>query len=338
MLPSTTTRPAFLAYDTITKDTTRFLRGSGLGPVVATPKILGSNFSVTMWVADAVEGESPTPHMLFGCRTGYLEPDEPHFGYQRLCRRLEARFKFLCTRFPAGSVVRLYGELFGGVYAGLDTPADVRPVQTAIQYDPDLQLVFYDLSVNGRYCDFCDARLVCRVCRIPFVPVLHRALTSDDLLAKVGAHMHDLWVPRPKDVAVAGAIPGNTGEGFILRLAGRHNTKMMVKVKAPKFAEVATLNPLEKAPKPLGADHVTEARVASVASKFPESALTLRNLPALVHALREDVTRDIGAFADVGPFNAKAFGAMKAFVFASSSRGGEGEGGGCGCGDDTPAA
>jgi hypothetical protein len=306
----------FVPYENVSSNLKPFLRVKATG-VVATPKIHGTNLSVTVQGSD----------IRFGRRNAFIGAEETHFGYRGPCAKLRSRLLRLAHFFHEGSVIRVYGELFGGLYDGLrSTSEDVRPVQVEIQYDPDLIVRFFDLSVDGQYLSFGDARLVCRVARLPFVPVLHRSRSGSELVAWASTRLEDLWVPRPLMVGKVPPIPSNTGEGFVLRTAVVGRT--LVKLKSAKFLEVVKApagakNVLESLAV-VGDDsasYVTPGRISSVLSKMSESEMTMRNVVKLVAAVREDVEKERSApVLNQAAFQQAAFAAVKANLIARTRK------------------
>ena len=117
----------------------------------ATEKIHGANFC---WIIseDGVQG---------GNRNQILEPNAPFFNWQSVLARVkdsmealyailrdEKRAKVLFEEnFP---VVRafVFGEIFGGTYPDLASPAGVKAVQTGIYYSPNIEFAAFDLAVT----------------------------------------------------------------------------------------------------------------------------------------------------------------------------------------------
>ena len=329
------TLPGFVPYETIPNNVGKVVKAltkprcAQQTLIVATPKVHGTNVNVTVY-QDGVDGPL---RILYGKRTAYLHPHEAHFECRQVLDTEPMRRKYaaLLGRFPKGSVVRLYGELFGGRYAGLPSSGGSvgpgsgppAPVQVEVQYDPDLRAVFFDLSVDGKYLPFFDAQLVCRLTRLPFVPVLAKDTTILGLLQRIEQTVDHLWVPRPKLIATVPLIPGNTGEGYVVRTDAP--ARMLLKVKAPKFLETVADNPrTDRVSSALAAasapKYITTGRIASVMSKHhidfgdDKDPSGFRHLPVLVAALEADVVAEAGPLADVGPFRRAAFAALKAYL------------------------
>ena len=101
---------------------------------VALEKIHGAQLVVD------VDADGPR----FAKRKAWLRDDEPFFGWQLLRADLLESARAAFARAGAPRLV-LYGELFGGVYPGLDR--GLQPVQTGVCYAPDLRWALFEARV-----------------------------------------------------------------------------------------------------------------------------------------------------------------------------------------------
>ena len=149
--------PPFAPYPSILNKPTHLYKIRDGTCAVAVPKLHGSNIQFTVWKSPCGSVE-----VRAGRRNGYIEPGSDHYGHglavvtQGIEERIRRLFTLLAdseqTDGPGpGPVMRLYGEVYGGVYEHPDVPAPThgrKPVQKFVNYSPHIRLAFFDLCLS----------------------------------------------------------------------------------------------------------------------------------------------------------------------------------------------
>ncbi|MEN0064392.1 MAG: RNA ligase family protein, partial [Myxococcota bacterium] len=251
------------------------------GPWVATEKVHGAQLVVAV-----ARGT-----VRFGKRKAWLEDDDGFFGWRSIRSEIEA------SATEAGAAVGarqlwLYGELHGGRFGGASLPG-LQPVQTGIDYAPDLHWLVFDAIVASDHDDrgewLADHEL--RALNLLVPPCIERGPRG--VLAR-------LPVAFPSRVpAMYGLLgqPENLAEGLVLKPDARMpvGTRPVYKRKLPDFDDVRFAGAENWNPGHLDLSVllawlprlVTEARVASARSKVGTAQ------PAIVDEVALDVAIDL---------------------------------------------
>jgi Rnl2 family RNA ligase len=148
----------------------------------------------------------------FGKRKGWLQEDEPFFGWQLLRGSLREATREAYGRVGAARLV-LYGELFGGGYPHPEVPdRGLIPVQTGVWYAPDLRWVLFEArAIDGEKDEFLSWSESSTL----------RLLTPPLLLRGRKVEVDALPERFPSRVAAALGLPslgeGNLAEGLVLK-------------------------------------------------------------------------------------------------------------------------
>lgn len=214
----------------------------------ATEKVHGSNFC---WIVSADE--------IKGCnRTQVLEANAPFFGWQTVLTKLrdplnalfglltnEERAKQLFEE--ASPVLRafVFGEICGGVYPDLPSPAGVQAVQTGIYYSPNVEFIAFDIAVSfaatpsvRSYMSFEDALQLLTEVSIPHVsPLMVGTYTQ----AVNFSPRFESGIPKMLGFPL---VPNNLAEGVVIRPmrtilvpTKKGMERPIMKNKIPEFSE-----------------------------------------------------------------------------------------------------
>jgi Rnl2 family RNA ligase len=275
---------------------------------VVTPKIHGTNTSVTV-----IRGGG---RPMVARRNAFLKPGESHYGYQEVLAPWLDRLPLLLGFFPRAKQVTVYGELYGGLWPGVTSAG---AVQREVLYSPKRHFVAFDVSVDGKFLPFYDARAVLRKAAptLPFTTVAFTTCDLDAAVAWAREHADDEAVTAA-DIAAAKLPPltkPNPGEGWVVRpvmdtwTAGGDQDRPLLKIKGSKFGEgsetagaggagaTGAAGPVVPAPGPN--PYLTTGRITSVLSKQSQEDCNVRNVQALAKAVCADIAADGGAVPTV---------------------------------------
>eukprot|EP01012_Entosiphon_sulcatum_P026342 TRINITY_DN31773_c0_g1_i1.p1 TRINITY_DN31773_c0_g1~~TRINITY_DN31773_c0_g1_i1.p1 ORF type:complete len:364 (-),score=47.68 TRINITY_DN31773_c0_g1_i1:61-1152(-) len=213
---------------------------------VATEKIHGSNFSFMV----------NSEEVLCCRRTAVLEDSETFYGWQLVRDQLAGPTRKLfetVARHPTYgeelAAIKLFGELYGGIYPHADVPDEGhQPVQRGVYYSPTIRFMAFDLQVvmlpprPSVWMD-CDtfAELL-ELCGIPHLRPLKRGSIEECLATDI---TFDSTVPAALGLP---PLPRNQVEGIVVKPAGmaEYGKRSVFKKKNPKFDEVNPPAPLSK--------------------------------------------------------------------------------------------
>jgi len=148
----------------------------------------------------------------FGKRKGWLEEDEPFFGWQLLRAGLRETAREAFDLVDARRVV-LYGELFGGSYPHPRVPdRGLTPVQTGVWYAPDLRWALFEVRADDDYLSWSECASLASALRVVTPPLVARGKK-----AEIEAFSERF----PSRVAVSLGLPplgdGNLAEGLVVK-------------------------------------------------------------------------------------------------------------------------
>jgi len=269
---------------------------------VATPKIHGTNMSVTV--------RRSGTGVDFARRHGFLGKDTAFMGYGDVLPTLAPWRDFL-DDFPASvQAVTVFGEFFGGSYPGFASHHHGRPIQTGVHYSPTKRFVAFDIRVTdgtvASYVDFPDTQALCSKHAVPCVAPCCTG-TFAEVLEWAKTHAADdvnpAWYQAP-DLPV---IPGNAGEGWVVRPCRElhssiEDTRVMIKVKNPMFSESARVSGVGRVKADPGVSSiVTATRVANVLTKELPESVVFANFAHLVDLVVQDAHADDEVDTDEDP-------------------------------------
>ena len=233
----------FTKYPKIESDTSKYIsnnRTFAKATWVATEKIHGANFSIHYDIS--------TEEIKFAKRTGFLEPDEHFYNYQILVPELTYNMETLVNNIKKEntniSIIRIYGELFGGWYPTesqpiqdrfyekkILVPLEERAIQEGIYYSNGIHFMVFDVMLNDKLLNWKD--MVSKISGSGFrhVPVIkygpRRMLNNIDV--------QNL---RSKVPPIYGfkLIEGNNAEGVVLRCY-ESDYPHKIKIKRTEFYE-----------------------------------------------------------------------------------------------------
>lgn len=251
---------------------------------VVTEKIHGANLSLYFSRED----------LRFASRNQVLPEDtnfmnlRRFFTEERINNLKEKVGTYLDGATYAQSFV-IRGEIFGGHDA-----AGVKPVQTAIRYDGDIQFRVFSIEVvseeSTSYFDWGLLEFACEAYDLPTVPVIAKGKLSE---------MYGMDVEVPSTLASNGDIQ----EGFCYRvdLVDPNVAPIILKRRTEKFAEVKNTKAItEKTldPKVLEligkvGQYITPQRMSNINSHFGFDSM--KNFKQLHEAFTADVKKDVMA-------------------------------------------
>ncbi len=221
--------------------------------------------------------------------------EDAFFCAKRTIRPLQASFKRLHTLlFPdkKPGVLIAYGELFGGTDYGEWKTQVKRPVQTEVQYHPDIHFFVFDLFVNGQPLPWSQAEPLLKEVGLPHVPTLFTG-TFAECLKWSSEHLKDLTgIPRLLPDAEGklnslADLKDNIREGHVIKSydkevvdnRGQRGKRVLYKHKNDKFAERQFVAPVQQQATAkdrfaaIVREYVTLPRLHNVDSKLtPEQA------------------------------------------------------------------
>lgn len=218
---------------------------------------------------------------------GFFSGGEKHENFRSLFSEDMLRSLF---RALGHEKLIIYGEAYGGKCQGMSKT-----------YGKDLRFVAFDVLHNERWFDVPTAAAICENLGIEFV---HYVRCSTDLL--------ELDIQRDKPSTQAqrnGVADPCISEGVVLRpiyeFTDHRGNRIIAKHKRAEFRErksIPNVDPtmrdlLEKADE-IAEEWVTEMRMNHVLDKL-NLENDLKNIPAVIAAMQEDVTREaLGEIVD----------------------------------------
>lgn len=256
---------------------------------VATPKIHGTNMSVIVARDESIR---------YARRNGLLGVADSHYGHERVLPSLASWHDVLDVIPGRPSLVRIYGEFYGGGYPHPDVPRcpSAKLIQRGVWYRPDNAFIAFDIWANGSFLNLAETQSVCATLGIPVVQTAFTG-TFDQVLEWTRAHARDNVTPLPDGLPV---IDDNGGEGWVMRPARETvfgDSRLLLKVKNPAFLEGGepkldhdrvVIEGLDEL-----AAYTTPARAASVASKGDPTMLTFARLQEFAADIEADVLSDL---------------------------------------------
>jgi hypothetical protein len=247
---------------------------------IALEKVHGCNFSAT------TNGTT----LKWGSRTAYIghialsQFYNSHVADQKYNSKIKELFFHLKEVHSGLQYIRVFGELYGGVYRGIKNP--YRHIQKEVLYTPDIEFIVYDIQciyekdavhkqdilhvasmgshsedtpdadapeenevLSRYYSNYLDHMEVISSCNMCLIPVLTPlAIGSlDEMLALNPCY--ETTIPALHNLH---SIPGNESEGYVLKpmtnIYAPRGGRIMLKLKHPKFLE-HSIKALEKAKK-----------------------------------------------------------------------------------------
>ncbi|MCA9684182.1 MAG: RNA ligase [Myxococcales bacterium] len=200
------------------------------GSWVATEKIHGAQLVLA---SDGVD-------VAIGKRKAWLAADEPFFGWQLLRAELSAALLRAHRNLDRGGLLYVYGELFGGHYPHpqIEALPGLAPVQTGIDYAPDLRFAAFDMlhvfDDEERFLAHEQVETLAAAAGLATVPVLGRGSRHELVQLPV---RYPSRVPEQLGLP---ALPGevsNLAEGYVLKpdLELAPARRPVVKHKIPEF-------------------------------------------------------------------------------------------------------
>jgi Rnl2 family RNA ligase len=210
--------------------------GSADAPLwVALEKIHGAHLVVD------VDAKS----VRFGKRKGWLQEDEPFFGWQLLRGALRDTAREAFDLVDAKRLI-LYGEMFGGGYPHPEV-ADKRlsPVQTGVWYAPDLRWALFEVRADDDYLSWSECASLAAAVGFTTPPVVARGKKAE---------IEALPERFPSKLAVSLGFPplgdGNLAEGLVVKPDARmavaiytSSKRKIAEMREARFDESQPWNP-----------------------------------------------------------------------------------------------
>jgi Rnl2 family RNA ligase len=245
------------------------LEGLSDGLWYAMEKIHGSN---GVW---AIRLTSDHKYEIkFGSRNMFLDENRTFHNYDKILLQIREKLIFIfqqCMK-SADDVVRVYGEIFGGLYEHPDVEkvSGATRVQKGVEYCPDNRFIAFDIMVNDRYVK--DAELL--HCEPLHVGTLQECLSMNQEF--------ETTIPATLGLPLK---ENNKAEGLVIKPENGtylgNGKRAIIKKKSSAFSEVskskAKKNPILALSDPalkevadrLG-EYITENRLRNVLSHLGE--------------------------------------------------------------------
>lgn len=216
---------------------------------VAQEKIHGCNFSATT-DGDMIKWGSRTSYLGDGGLSGFNNSVVATSKYAGNVMQL---FSELKAMYPDLKHIQVLGELFGGIYPGLQLPHRYKAIQKGVHYTPDIEFMVFDIKLglppllstaeeikstdNTKYDNFMNPDDVIRHCRsagLRALDVLHRGTLSEML------QLNASFQTTIPDLFGLPTLDGNAAEGYVIKpviSVATDRGRIILKHKNPKFAE-----------------------------------------------------------------------------------------------------
>lgn len=256
-------------------------------PYIVTEKIHGANFGIHY--------SSSAPIPKFSRRNGFLQEGEDFYNHTSMIESFIDSGDHLKALFPDASVIRIYGEIFGGYLDGVQMQGAKR-VQGSVFYSPKNEFMAFEVQVDDVVLSVVETVAILHRVGIPFVPIVGWAESLTQALD----------FPNDTNSAVP-ALLGyesplvNIKEGNVIlpvkHLVFSNGNKVILKDKNDKFKESKTPRPTSTPVKlsEQGGEllnellsHVTENRLENVLSKEQKDNLTGKDFGRILGLLIVD--------------------------------------------------
>jgi Rnl2 family RNA ligase len=209
----------------------------------------------------------------FGKRKGWLDENEPFFGWQLLRGPLRDLARKAFGLVDADRLV-LYGELFGGGYPHPQVAGKgLTPVQTGVWYSPDLRWALFEARADDEYLAWSEVETLAKKVGFVTAPVVARGKKAE---------IDALPERFPSRMAVSLGLPplgeGNLAEGLVVKPDARmaaaiyaSSKRKIAEMREARFDESQPWNPDRPMDLPTLADWAERLtngpRLAAAASK-----------------------------------------------------------------------
>ena len=269
-------------------------------PFVVLEKIDGANFGIRV-TEDSCEFQSRSQKLgMSASFFNFLPTLEKH----KILHKLEV----LYGEFSYGEGFTIFGEIFGGSYAGVSRGSKV---QNRVDYCPENVIMFYDIFDHntGTYLPYKDFQRICETWKLPYISPLKTCSLEEAL--EFDVETFKTGVPNNiKDLIADGALENiefpnkeaeSIAEGVVIRplnedlWVGEH--RFILKKKASKFNEKTKEKKARPVPEniPDLSDYINENRVRSAISKYPEDVKPGVIIAETVNDALEDYIKEHGA-------------------------------------------
>lgn len=205
---------------------------------VATEKVHGANFSIHAF---------PNGEIKFGKRSSFLRelPFNNHIeAVQEIEEQItqiivEARKASIGRAPESEGVVRIYAEIFGGIYDGI---SNHKPVQKEVEYCQDIHIYLFDIAVDGVFLSYNVFENICKGCvpAVLYSKPLHKG--SLDELLKLNPEF-PTTIPGLLGLKRALNEEENVAEGYVIKpfdsVYDNRGGRIIYKLKSSKFSERA---------------------------------------------------------------------------------------------------
>lgn len=203
--------------------------------VIATEKIHGTHLQFII----------TSTTILTAKRNGMLS-DEKFYDFQKVRKSLtpvlRSSWEYASTLFgDSQGVLRIFGELYGGRYPGIKSPAGQhKEVQTRIWYSPLITWRAFAAKFGASWMSWDQLTTLSLETKLPLVPVYKRGVWKD-LKEDPTLHTHPIPIEMEKNETLF-PIDGNLSEGVVLNFLPDQEGKptLLLKFKNPQFQERAT--------------------------------------------------------------------------------------------------
>jgi Rnl2 family RNA ligase len=231
---------------------------------VALEKIHGCNFSATT-DGTTTKWASRTSYLGDSALSKFNRADVCTARYKDNVATLYAELKAI---YPEINYITVFGELFGGIYPGLQLPHKYKAIQKEVRYTTDIEFMVFDIKLGfptsppaadaeaetetetvgeggepyQHFLDPLDVIAHCRRVGLRTMDIMHRGPLQDML--KLDA-VFQTTIP---DMLGLPPLPDNAAEGYVLKPLHSVFTprgRIMLKHKNPKFSETVCEKPVK---------------------------------------------------------------------------------------------
>lgn len=206
------------------------------GDYVATEKVHGANFSIHAF---------PNGDIKFGKRSAFLR-DLPFNNHIEVVQNIKEQITQIIIEarkaLTSEGVVRIYAEIFGGVYDG---SSHHKPVQKEVEYCPDIHLYLFDIVVDGVFLPYNVFEKICKNVAVLYSKPLHKGSLDELLKLDPG---FATTIPALLGLKRTSKHEENVAEGYVIKpfdsVYDNRGNRIIYKLKSKMFCEKA----LRKAP------------------------------------------------------------------------------------------
>lgn len=199
---------------------------------VSLEKVHGANYSITIY-NNTIE---------YGKRTSYLGNDKSFYNHGEIDNKYKNNFlqiyNIIKNELNLNNntlIVRLYGEIFGGLYPGVKNK--YKKIQDGVFYTNEIEFLVYDIEINNKSINDNNRCKYCESSGVPYLKQLKKG-TLDELYTDFDPNLFESTIYSYYNLP---KIENNIAEGVVfkpLEPAFLYNgSHAIIKYKSSKFRE-----------------------------------------------------------------------------------------------------